>query len=105
MFADLDDEATVAEVFEDIAVLATQCEQHVEAIELVEAAAHLRDEVGTPLTPSLEAGVRAELAPSVSAVGPAEADAAAARGRGQSAESAVAFAMGVLRPDDAQEGS
>ena len=99
-FADLDDEATVAEVFEDIAVLATQCEQHVEAIELVEAAAHLRDEVGTPLTPSLEAGVRAELAPSVAAVGDAEADAAAGRGRGLNAESAVTFAMGVLRPVD-----
>ncbi len=77
----LDDRLAVAEAFEDVADLCIVAEDHEAAVMLVEAAAGLREEIGSPMAPGMESDLCERLGPSISAIGEARAGEAAARGR------------------------
>ncbi len=80
-FVTMDDQLALAELLEDVALLAGRTGQHKNAVELVEAAKVFREEIGSPLAPAMEAEAREQIASSLAALGTAGADAAAARGR------------------------
>ena len=99
VFVTLDDQVAQAEVFEDVATMAARTGLRAEAVELVAAAAALREALGSPLAESLAEELRAGLAPSVAALGEAAAEAARARGRALGRAEAVERAMAVCGSD------
>ena len=94
-FAEWDDRWALAILLEDIGLLAARSGEHARAIELVEAAAALRQEIGATVAEALEADIRAGLAASLEALGPDAAEEARARGRALGLEQAVALGMEI----------
>jgi len=92
-FAEWDDRWALAILLEDIGLLAVRIGAHAEAVELAEAAAALREDIGAQHPAALEAELRAKIAPSVEALGPTRASRARARGRALGLAGAVALGM------------
>ena len=73
-FRTYDDRWALAILLEDVGLLAVRTGDHARAIALVEAAAVLREEIGASHAPALEEELRGDLAPSLAALGPVEAE-------------------------------
>jgi tetratricopeptide (TPR) repeat protein len=98
-FAERDDRWALAILLEDIGLLASAMGNHARAVELVEAASALREEIGASQAETLAAELREKLGPSVSALGAAGAAQARARGRARGLVDAVALGMEVCTAD------
>lgn len=98
-FAEWDDRWALAILLEDIGLLAVQTGEHAHAVELVEAAAALRSEIGASQAEALAAELRAGIAPSLAALGESLADEVRARGRDLGLSAAVGLALQVCEPD------
>jgi hypothetical protein len=85
----------LAILLEDVGLLAVRVGNDIGAIELVEAAAALREEIGASHAPALAEELRTELAPSLVALGPTRAERARERGRSLGLAAAVDLALEV----------
>ena len=94
-FRTYDDRWALAILLEDVALLAVRTGDHVHAIELVAAAAALREEIGASHAAALEDELREALAPSLDILGEAAAEAARAHGRSLDLDAAVDLALKV----------
>ena len=97
-FRTYDDRWALAILLEDVGLLAVRTGDHARAIALVEAAAVLREEIGASHAPALEEELRGDLAPSLAALGPVEAERARERGRSLDLNAAVELALDVCEP-------
>ena len=100
-FRTYDDRWALSILLEDVGLLAVRVGND-RAIELVEAAAALRQEIGASHAPALEEELRGQLAPSLVALGPARAGQARAYGRSLGLAEAVELALEVCDPSGPQ---
>jgi tetratricopeptide (TPR) repeat protein len=97
-FAEWDDRWALAILFEDLGLLAARTSDHVHAIELVVAAAALREEIGASSAVADPEELRSKLAPSEAALGPVVAAEARTRGRSLGLVGAVDLASRLCSP-------
>jgi len=94
-FRTYDDRWALAILLEDVGLLAVRVDNHASAIELVEAAGALREQIGASHAPALAEELSLELAPSLVALGPAGAERARHHGRSLGLAAAVDLALEV----------
>jgi adenylate cyclase len=97
-FRTYDDRWALAILLEDVGLLAVRTGDHARAVELVEAAATLREEIGASHAPALEAELQAEIAPSLAELAQLEGRRARERGRSLGLNAAVDLALEVCDP-------
>src|SRR5262249_34927251 len=95
IFRDHGDRWALAQLLEDVAVLEARTGASEVALELVGAAESLRDEIGSPRAPSLQAELDEELASARAELGEAGAESALDRGRNRDFDDAVTLALDV----------
>ena len=96
----VDDPVAQAEFLEDVGLLASRMGAHERAIELVEAATALREEIGATESPAAIAEFQARLAATLEALGQPEIAQARARGRSLGADGAIRAALELCGPTD-----
>jgi hypothetical protein len=94
-FLAVDDPVALAEFLEDVGLLASKMGDHATAIEIVEAATVMREEVGAVDPPASQEEFLGRLEPSLAALGDGGIEAARARGRSIGRDGAVALATGL----------
>lgn len=97
-FRTYDDRWALAILLEDVGLLSVRTGDHARAVELVEAAATLRAEIGASHAPALEAELQGEIAPSLVELGPVEGQRARETGRSLGLNAAVNLALEVCDP-------
>jgi class 3 adenylate cyclase/tetratricopeptide (TPR) repeat protein len=93
IYRDYGDRWALALLLEDVAVLAALTGDPQAALELLGGAEGLRDELGSPRAPSLQAELDEQLAPARTELGEDGAAAALARGRARDFDDAVTLAL------------
>ncbi len=94
----VDDPVAQAEFLEDVGLLASRMGAHERAIELVEAATALREEIGATETPAAIEEFRVRLGASLGALDEPALDRAKARGRSLGAGGAIGVALELCSP-------
>jgi class 3 adenylate cyclase/tetratricopeptide (TPR) repeat protein len=98
IYRDYGDRWALALLLEDVALLAALTGDPSRAFELIGSAESLRDELGSPRAPSLQAELDEQLAPARTQLGGSEAEAALAKGRTLTLDDGVAVALELCAP-------